>query len=241
MSTADPDATSRGAILLAGGRASRMGGIDKPSLKVNGRSLLDAAVAAVTAVGCEAIVIVGPRPGDGKAPGHGREGSGGEGSGGAESGGAESGNTETTASERAGIEWRREDPPFAGPAAAIATALAAPHPRGNPAWTFVLACDLPHVEQAVARLDRELGALPPDSDGACLADATGRSQWLTGVYRTVALRAAASALPDAGRDQSVRALLAGLAVTTIADDAHVADDIDTWDDYERFTGDGEPE
>ncbi|MHA7985375.1 molybdenum cofactor guanylyltransferase [Rathayibacter sp. CAU 1779] len=238
MSTADPDAPSRGAILLAGGRASRMAGIDKPSLKVAGRSLLDAAVAAVAAVGCGTVVIVGPRPGDGTALDPDRAEPGAADSGGAEPAGAEPGGAPTTGREVA-IEWRREDPPFSGPAAAIVTALAPPDPHPVPEWTFVLACDLPRVDQAVARLDRELSALPSDADGACLADSTGRAQWLTGVYRTSALRAAASALPDAGRDQSVRALLAGLAVTAIGDDAHVADDIDTWDDYERFTGDGE--
>jgi GTP:adenosylcobinamide-phosphate guanylyltransferase len=36
-----------GAILLAGGRASRMGGVAKPLLEVGGRSLLRSAVDAV--------------------------------------------------------------------------------------------------------------------------------------------------------------------------------------------------
>ncbi|MET7769661.1 NTP transferase domain-containing protein [Nocardia sp. NPDC005366] len=46
------------AIVLAGGRASRMGGIDKPGLVIGGRSLLDAALSAVA--GCEHTVVVGP-------------------------------------------------------------------------------------------------------------------------------------------------------------------------------------
>lgn len=46
------------AILLAGGRARRLGGAAKPQLTVGGRTLLDAAVAAVTGAG--RIVVVGP-------------------------------------------------------------------------------------------------------------------------------------------------------------------------------------
>ncbi|MQY20066.1 NTP transferase domain-containing protein [Nocardia macrotermitis] len=51
MSTVD-------AIVLAGGRASRMGGVDKPGIVVGGRSMLEAAVAAVR--GCVRTVVVGP-------------------------------------------------------------------------------------------------------------------------------------------------------------------------------------
>ncbi|KAA0024030.1 NTP transferase domain-containing protein [Antrihabitans cavernicola] len=47
------------AIILAGGRASRMGGVDKPAIAIGGRTMLDAAVAAVS--GCDRIVVVGPQ------------------------------------------------------------------------------------------------------------------------------------------------------------------------------------
>ncbi|MBF6211099.1 NTP transferase domain-containing protein [Nocardia puris] len=46
------------AIVLAGGRASRMGGVDKPALVIGGRSMLEAALSA--AAGCARIVVVGP-------------------------------------------------------------------------------------------------------------------------------------------------------------------------------------
>jgi molybdopterin-guanine dinucleotide biosynthesis protein A len=52
------------AIVLAGGTARRLGGADKPQLRVAGRSLLDRAVAAVAEA--ERIVVVGPvQPVDG--------------------------------------------------------------------------------------------------------------------------------------------------------------------------------
>lgn len=47
-----------GAIVLAGGRASRLGGADKASIEVGGRTMLDHVLAAVD--GCAPVVVVGP-------------------------------------------------------------------------------------------------------------------------------------------------------------------------------------
>jgi molybdopterin-guanine dinucleotide biosynthesis protein A len=49
--------TDIAAILLAGGRGSRMGGVRKPLLEVHGKTLLDAAIDAARGAGCESIVI----------------------------------------------------------------------------------------------------------------------------------------------------------------------------------------
>ncbi|MCQ4121402.1 NTP transferase domain-containing protein [Rhodococcus tibetensis] len=50
------------AIVLAGGRATRMGGVDKPAMVVGGRRMLDTALEAVGA--CTRVVVVGPRRDD---------------------------------------------------------------------------------------------------------------------------------------------------------------------------------
>ncbi|MGO4614745.1 NTP transferase domain-containing protein [Nocardia sp. 2YAB30] len=50
--------TAADAIVLAGGRASRMGGVDKPAIIIGGRSMLEAALAAVAS--CTHTVVVGP-------------------------------------------------------------------------------------------------------------------------------------------------------------------------------------
>ena len=50
------------AVIVAGGRATRMGGVDKPALVVGGRRLLDIALTAVG--GCRRIAVVGPRRDD---------------------------------------------------------------------------------------------------------------------------------------------------------------------------------
>ena len=46
------------AIILAGGRASRMGGVDKPAIEIGGRTMLDTALRA--AAECANVVVVGP-------------------------------------------------------------------------------------------------------------------------------------------------------------------------------------
>ncbi len=186
------------AILVAGGRATRMGGVDKPLVEVRGRSLLQRTMDAVD--GCETIVIVGPSS-------------------------VVTGDVEPV--------WVREDPPFAGPAAAVVAGLGA---ITDAEWTFVLACDLPFADQAVAVLAASVELLPADTDGVCLADASGRPQWLTGVYRTRALRRGASVLPARGRDAPVRALLDDLAVAVVRAPA-AARDIDTWEDLRRIEED----
>ncbi|WJL96298.1 NTP transferase domain-containing protein [Microbacterium sp. ET2] len=52
--------TDLSAILLAGGRARRLGGVAKPLQTVGGRSLLDIAIAAATRAGADPIIAVGP-------------------------------------------------------------------------------------------------------------------------------------------------------------------------------------
>jgi hypothetical protein len=47
-------------IILAGGRAERLGGASKPDLVIGGRSLLSTAIEAARAAGCERIIVVGP-------------------------------------------------------------------------------------------------------------------------------------------------------------------------------------
>lgn len=221
-----------GAVLLAGGRASRMGGIDKPGLLVDGVSMRDRAIDAVVSVGADPIVVVGPEPDAVVSPADAdaSQDAGHEPAAAA----AASDTTSASGTARAAVRWVREDPPFSGPAAAIVTGLEVPGADAVE-WTFLLACDLPQPEVAVGRLMSGIPALPPETDGACLVDETGRAQWLTGVYRTPALVSAASALPDGGRDQPVRALLAGLAPTLLDDPDAGAQDVDTWEDYEQLT------
>lgn len=187
-----------GAILLAGGRATRVDGASKPLFEVGGRTLLSTAVDAATDAGARPLTVVAP-----------------------------------ILDPALDVEWVRENPPFGGPAAAIVAALASWPAERDPEWTLVLACDLPSADAAVRRLVADIVLLPSDTEGMCLADASSRPQWLVGVYRTRALRAAASALPDHGRDAPVRALVDDLAITVVATDDHLTRDVDTWEDLEE--------
>jgi molybdopterin-guanine dinucleotide biosynthesis protein A len=49
------------AVVLAGGRARRLGGLDKPALTVDGRSLLNHVLAACA--GADPLIVVGPHRG----------------------------------------------------------------------------------------------------------------------------------------------------------------------------------
>ncbi|MFV0375643.1 molybdenum cofactor guanylyltransferase [Microbacterium sp.] len=186
-----------GAILLAGGRATRLGGCTKPLLEVAGRTLLRRAVDAVD--GCRPITVVAP-----------------------------------VLDDTLPVAWVREDPPYGGPAAAVVAALASwPADEAEPDWTVLLACDLPDAAAAVARLRRDVAFVPGDTDGVCLGDESSRPQWLTGMYRTRALRTGAGALPGAGAGASMRDLLTDLAIAVIPAPPHETADVDTWQDVEK--------
>lgn len=180
------------AIVLAGGRGSRVGGAAKPLLVVHGSTLLQRAVDAVRAAGAGRVVVAA-----------------------------------LPLAPELDVTWVREDPPFGGPVAGVVAAL--PHVRAEE--IYILASDLATAAPALALLT---DPLPPGVDGMCLDD--GRRQWLIGRYRTPALRAAASVLPQGGRDASMRALLGALTVETIPVDASLTRDVDTWDDLRAARG-----
>lgn len=124
----------------------------------------------------------------------------------------------------------REEPPFAGPASAIAAGLAAlggtAGPR--PPFTLLLACDMPNVGVAVEALRL---ALRP-GDGAMAVSPDGHRQPLAGFYSTAALQRSVQDLVSRGAlmNGSVSALLARLDVQLVTVPAGSTDDVDTWDD-----------
>lgn len=191
-----------GAILLAGGRATRLDGTVKPLLDIGGRTLLQRAVDAARSTGAQPITVVAP-----------------------------------VLDADLDVEWAREDPPFGGPAAATVAALDAWAASGHdPEWTLLLACDLPRAEAAVAQLMAAILLVPSDTEGVCLGDASSRPQWLTGIYRTAALRRSAAVIPDNGRNTSMRALFDDLAIAVLAAPDEIVQDVDTWADLARAQG-----
>ncbi|MDQ6658714.1 MAG: NTP transferase domain-containing protein [Actinomycetota bacterium] len=176
------------AIVLAGGRATRMGGIGKPLLRVAGVTLLDMALGA--AAGARSLVVVGP--------------------------------ADLPVPER--VQLVREDPPFGGPAAALAEGLK-PLRRNEPApWVLVLAADQPAAGLVVPAL-LAAGDTPLPSDAVIAVDRAGRRQLLMALYRSTALATAVGTAERSAAGISglpMHRLVAGLSVVEIVLPANVA-------------------
>ncbi|MFH0175268.1 NTP transferase domain-containing protein [Streptomyces cacaoi] len=178
------------AVVLAGGGARRLGGADKPGVRVGGRALLDRVLGAC-ADARTTVVVAGPRP---------------------------------TARP---VRWAREDPPGAGPVAALDAGLR--HTAADD--VLVLSADLPFLAADTVR--RLLTALRAGAaEGVLLTDADGRDQPLVAAYRTAALRRELAVL-TAGEGGltglPLRRLTAGLDLTRVPDPV-ASFDCDTWDD-----------
>ena len=124
------------------------------------------------------------------------------------------------------VRWTREDPPGAGPVAALAAGLE----LTLAARVVVLAADLPFLSR---ELVHSLWTGAADRDGAVLVDREGRDQWLAACYRRAALadaidRLAAERGGTAGL--SLRRLLADFDLARVPDPDGQSFDCDTWED-----------
>lgn len=107
---------------------------------------------------------------------------------------------------------------------------------------LVFACDMPHIARAVASLTQALEE-SPEADGSIAVDAENRRQPLAALYRTnalvAALESAAGTAPTAVQGDP----LAGLPMFRLLDQLSLVDvevphdataDVDTWDDAVRL-------
>lgn len=186
----DPEVDVHDAVVLAGGAARRLGGADKPGVRVGGRPLLDRVLAACSTAATTVVVA------------------------------------DRRATARP-VLWAREDPPGAGPLAALDAGLR----RTSAAYVVVLSADLPFLGEGTVR--RLLAALrSTDTEGVLLTDPDGRDQPLVAAYRSSALRRELAAL-DAEHGGlaglPLRLLTGALDLTRITDPV-ASFDCDTWDD-----------
>lgn len=130
------------------------------------------------------------------------------------------------------VHWVREDPPGGGPAAAVAAGLGA----CSREWVLVLAADLPFLDaNTVHRLwttvaETEAGAAEAP-DGAVIADADGRAQWLAAIYRRSALQARLAAQGGGPiHGLPLRRLVENLRLLRVTEAGHAVLDCDTWED-----------
>lgn len=213
------------AVILAGGNGTRLGGVDKPGLALDGRSLLDRAIAAVP--GGRVVVVGPPRrtvgdvirtvedpPGSGPAAaiaaGIVALGSGAD-------------------AEQAFAGVPRSVPTIALPATSANVGKERGSVPGPDDLVAVLAADLPGITAEVVRRLAGVVLDTPAAAGAVLVDDRGHEQWLLGVWRLPALTAAL-----AGRDSwagaSVRSLLRPLAPLGVRAIGHEGLDLDTPED-----------
>ncbi|GEA89892.1 hypothetical protein CCE01nite_38410 [Cellulomonas cellasea] len=238
------------ALLLAGGRARRLGGVSKPDVVVSGRRLLAYALdAAASGPGGGARRTVVVAPGSVAVPGGVlrtlEEPPDGGPVAGIAAGLAALGRTGAdavptgSAPGAGGAGGRDAAGPDGSPELGGGAVPDVPERGDGPApWVLVLACDVPRAAVAVPHLVAACSGAGAAS-GALLVDADGRDQPLVGLYRRTELDRALTALA-AGRDDgtvrgaSVRALLAPLTLVRVPDDASAAADLDTWEDVRAF-------
>lgn len=220
-----------GAIILSGGRASRMGGIDKTGLDVAGRSMLQRTTDAALDACDGTVIVVGASPTDpatGRYPAEAGPNAGSMPYGAAPTGTGAPFILRSGQSAASRVVVMREEPAGGGPVAAITAALG----RVDADEVLLLAGDLAAGDRAVAAL---VAAGPDDSagvDGVVLVDRAGRRQWLCARIRTQALVEAAARLTDpVGARMSD--LLAGLHYRDLPDATGVTTDVDTWQDLSR--------
>jgi len=192
------DHLSLTALLVSGGKATRLGSITKTALTVGGVPLIKRALTAVRDVSphCPAVVV---------------------------------GDTEGL-DDLGHVTHLRENPPFSGPAAAIAAGVE----HVTTEFVAVLAADLPlidaHTVRALIDAVGESDCAVPDC--AVAVDPAGRAQYLTAVWRTRALAEVTSAAEVA--HQPARTLYDRCEWVPVHLEQATTADIDTFADAQRF-------
>jgi molybdopterin-guanine dinucleotide biosynthesis protein A len=182
------------AIMLAGGRAARLGGADKPGLVVAGATMAASVAAAATAAGARAVIVVGP---------------------------ARPGLATLSPPPPGGVSFVAEDPPGSGPVPALRRGMTE---TDRPAVVllaadlpFLRAAQIRLLLSAAGLAGRPATGPPASGPGAgisgggpaagargaVLVDDCGQPQWLVSCWRAAALREALGAY----RDSSLRGLL----------------------------------
>jgi len=194
------------ALVLAGGRSSRLGGEPKAGLVFRGSSLLQITVSAVDQA--RTVVVVGsdlgavlPRPVVvvRESPPFG-------------------GPAAAIAAGLRALAQRREA------SSEYTLVFACDMPNAAVAVTAL-------VDAATAAI-----ASGRSTDGLVALDESGRTQYLAGAYRTGPLAAAVAACTRRGGVDglSVKMLVSRLTLATVVVPAGSTADVDTWDDAERF-------
>jgi molybdenum cofactor guanylyltransferase len=178
------------AIILAGGAGSRLGGIAKPLLQLDGQTFLTRVIRAV-APAVEEIIVVAAAGQDLGTPAV----------------------MDPPLEPAVPVRVIRDSAVAAGPLAALADGLRAVA-DSHPARVFVVSCDVPRLSTAVARLVLDSLAEWPDAEWV-VPEVGGYPQVLVSALRPRMLGAIEAHLAAGRRD--LRGLLPRAAVRTIAE------------------------
>ncbi len=197
------------AVILSGGRASRLGGTAKATLLVDGRPLIGRALDAASDARTRVVVgdVAAWLP-DGvlvtrESPRYGGP----------------------AAALGAGLAALSDSDPASDPA-----------PDPAPDFVLVLACDMPWIGLAVTSLIAA-AASDPGLDGALAVDGDGHRQYLAAVFRRRSLAAALTSQCLDGQSLSglsMRRLLGDMTLAEVPVAPDVSADVDTWSDVERL-------
>ena len=194
------------AIVLAGGRSSRLGGVPKAGLLVDGQTLLERTLGTVRHA--RSVAIAGP---------------------------AEVGDFLPAIPSQCFIvreEPAFSGPAAAVGAAVHALHSTDAAEDFAPLWTLVLACDMPGAAGAVQALLAEASRAPGPSLMAI--DSSGALQPLAALYRTDALRGAVNGQPGRLENLSMFRLLARVQWREVAVPEGSTADVDTWADAGKW-------
>ncbi|MFG3347695.1 DUF6457 domain-containing protein [Streptomyces sp. NPDC048018] len=240
--------TAYDAIVLAGGAARRLGGADKPGVRVGGRPLLDRVLAGCRDAG-RTVVVAEPRatarpvewtreepPGGGPvaalAAGLGRLAEAATPGRTAPADSWPAGSSSAVAPSAAGSS-RRSSSAKAGPGRPDAGPRGTGASGSSAGLVLVLSADLPFFDAGTARRLVDALAAAPDAEAVMGVDAEGREQPLVAAYRVAALRRelAGVAAAQGGLDGlPLRRITAGLRLVRIPAEASASFDCDTWED-----------
>ncbi|WP_225217502.1 molybdenum cofactor guanylyltransferase [Arthrobacter pullicola] len=194
------------AVVLAGGRSSRLGGVPKAGLLFDGQTLLERTLGAVRQA--RSVAIAGPADLEQFLP----------------------------AVPQHGFFVREEPAfsgPAAAVGAAVSALYSTDAAHGSaPPWTMVLACDMPGAAGAVQTLLAEAGRDPGQSVMA--RDSSGALQPLAALYRTEDLRSAVIQQPGGLENLSMFRLLARVQWREVAVPEGSTADVDTWADAGKW-------